>query len=146
MNTQIDSGALLGGRELLPRKVADLPNIGVRAPAEPVSPGALRSNEPAKTLDRTAGANASLLAPLNSFLGEGLTSNNSAWTGDPIPKMRALQKTLVEHGIGLPEGERDAAMQAITVIERSIQLRLRLQQHRMLEFEIPQATQGEKKI
>ena len=75
-------------------------------------------------------------APLTQFLGPLLTVANPAWTGDPVPRMRALQKKLVEHSLTLPQEDRTDCLAAITVVERSVQLRLRFQQMRMTEADM----------
>lgn len=69
--------------------------------------------------------------PLTSLLGIALTAGSPAWTGDPVPKMRALQKCLLEFGLQCSEPLRVAQLAGISVIERNIQLRLRLQQLHM---------------
>lgn len=76
------------------------------------------------------------LTSLTSFLGPILTVANPAWSGDPVPRMRALQKALVEQSLALPDNDRTELMQAINVVESAVQLRLRLQQMRMSEAEM----------
>lgn len=138
MSMQVNSGIRREAREFS-GDVAEIQSIGRPRSLELVSAANLHFAEAAKSLNQTGGGSSGLLEPLTTFLGESLTSANSAWTGNPVPRMRALQKVLVGHGIGLPDGERDSALQAITVIEKSIQLRLRLQQLRMIDHEIAQA-------
>lgn len=75
----------------------------------------------------------SAIAPLTEFLGPALSVDNAAWKGDPIPRMRALQKRLVEHSLALPENDRTDCMKAISVVENAVQMRLRLQQMEMME-------------
>ncbi|RJF96886.1 hypothetical protein D3870_21155 [Noviherbaspirillum cavernae] len=82
------------------------------------------------------------LAPLTRFLGPALTVANPVWTGDPVPRMRALQKILIEHALALPEAERPECLAAISVIDRNVQLRLRLQQMYMSDADMN--TQSEK--
>ncbi len=85
------------------------------------------------------------LVPLTRFLGPLLTVANPAWSGDPIPRMRALQKSLVEHSLALEKGDRSELMAAINVVEGAVQLRLRLQQMRMSEAEMQIKTDDTKK-
>ncbi|MFC7518739.1 hypothetical protein ACFQUU_27380 [Herbaspirillum sp. GCM10030257] len=82
------------------------------------------------------------LAPLTRFLGPALTVANPVWSGDPVPRMRALQKILIERALALPEAERTEYLAAISVIDRDVQLRLRLQQMYMSDAEMH--TQPEK--
>lgn len=76
------------------------------------------------------------LAPLTRFLGPSLTVANPVWSGDPVPRLRALQKKLVEHSLTLAECDRSDFMAAITVVETAVRLRLRYQQMRMNEAEM----------
>lgn len=93
-------------------------------------PGELEASLPSHT-DLPQGA----VAPLTRFLGPLLTVANPAWVGDPVPRMRSLQKALVAHSLTLPENDRAQLMAAITVVETAVQWRLRLQQMRMTEAE-----------
>lgn len=85
------------------------------------------------------------VAPLTRFLGPLLTVANPAWVGDPVPRMRALQKRLVAHSLTLAEDDRSSLMEAISVVETAVQWRLRLQQMRMTEAEANINPQGVKK-
>lgn len=76
------------------------------------------------------------IAPLTRFLGPLFTVANPAWTGDPVPRMRKLQKRLVEYALTLDESDRSECMAAIMVVEGDVKLRLRLQQMRMTEAEM----------
>lgn len=80
---------------------------------------------------------------LTRFLGPLLTVANPAWSGDPVPRMRSLQKSLVERSLELKEGDRSELMEAINVVECAVQLRLRLQQMRMSEAEMQIKTETE---
>lgn len=145
MNIRVNSGVHRGTREYA-GDIGDIQNLERTSPLEPVSGATLHPADAAKSLKQAAGGTSGLLEALTGFLGETLTSGNPAWSGDPVPRMRALQKALVEHGLTLPEGEREPALQAISVVENSVQLRLRLQQHRMFEYEIIQTPpRGSKK-
>jgi hypothetical protein len=75
------------------------------------------------------------IAPLTRFLGPQLTVANPAWSADPVPQMRALQKKLVEHSLTLAPGDRGECMEALRIVENAVQLRLRFQQMRMTEEE-----------
>jgi hypothetical protein len=94
-------------------------------------PGELEASLPSRT-DLPEGA----VAPLTRFLGPLLTVANPAWVGDPVPRMRALQKALVAHSLTLAEDDRSPLMGAISVVETAVQWRLRLQQMRMTEAEM----------
>jgi hypothetical protein len=76
------------------------------------------------------------IAPLTRYLGPLLTVASPAWVGDPVPRMCALQKKLVEHSLSLAQGERQRCLAAITVVETAVRLRMRLQQMRMNEMEL----------
>lgn len=84
------------------------------------------------------------VVPLTRFLGPLLTVGNPAWSGDPVPRMRALQKALVECSLALKEDDRSELMSAIKVVESAVQLRLRLQQMRMSEAEMHVESKADK--
>jgi hypothetical protein len=94
-------------------------------------PGELEASLPSPA-DLPEGA----VAPLTRFLGPLLTVANPAWVGDPVPRMRALQKALVAHSLTLAEDDRSSLMGAISVVETAVQWRLRWQQMRMTEAEM----------
>lgn len=75
------------------------------------------------------------VAPLTAILGARLTVDNPAWSGDPVPGMRMLQKTLVEASLRMPEEARPDLLHAITLVEKAVQMRLRWQQMRRSEAE-----------
>lgn len=81
----------------------------------------------------------SAVAPLTTILGKRLTSDNPVWSGDPIPNMRLLQKSLVVRSLELDADKRSDLLAAIELVEKSVQLRLRWQQMRRSEFEGPDA-------
>ncbi|MGI4846643.1 MAG: hypothetical protein ACRYGK_00650 [Janthinobacterium lividum] len=76
---------------------------------------------PADIIDRK-------IAMLNRAIGERLTINNPVWSGDPIPRMRALQKRLIAYSLTLEADQRQPTMDAIRVVEHNVQMRLRWQQ------------------
>ena len=73
---------------------------------------------------------------LTSLLGVSLTAGSVAWSGDPVPKMRALQKKFLEHGLKQEGEPRRRALAAITVVEKSIKGRLRLHQLHMSDLQL----------
>lgn len=75
------------------------------------------------------------LAALNRILGPRLSSDSPAWSGNPVPRMRSLQKTLVEHSLRLPEAERGPCMRAILMVNQAIDWRLRWDHMRRSEAE-----------
>ncbi|MGH8807030.1 MAG: hypothetical protein ACREX0_04025 [Noviherbaspirillum sp.] len=75
------------------------------------------------------------IAPLTKFLGPELTVSNPVWGEHSVPRMRALQKKLVEFSLTLEESDRAECMAAISQVESAVQLRLRLEQMRMIELE-----------
>lgn len=116
------------------------PNLGElggipREEAGPVMRAQLLPGEDAASLPPPVVQQGAMI-PMTRMLGPILTAANPAWVGDPVPRMRALQKKLVEHSLTLDEGDRSALMAAINVVEGAVQLRLRLQQMRMSEAEM----------
>jgi hypothetical protein len=73
---------------------------------------------------------------LNQMLGSALTVENPVWSGDPIPRMRALQKALIEHALSLPEDDRSDCLDAVSLVEKAVQLRLRWLQMRRSDAEL----------
>lgn len=80
---------------------------------------------------------------LNRAIGEKLTVNNPVWTGDPIPRMRALQKRLIAYSLTLETEERQPCMDAIRVVEQNVQLRLRWQQMKRSDLELDGVSEDE---
>jgi len=72
---------------------------------------------------------------LNRALGARLTTDNPIWSGNPVPHLRALQKSLIAHSLTLPQAQRRPCLDALTVVERAILLRLRWQQMRRSDME-----------
>lgn len=73
---------------------------------------------------------------LTSLLGLSLTAGSAAWSGDPIPKMRSLQKGLLAFGMTRDGADRKKALEAISVVEKNIQWRLRLHQLHMSDLQL----------
>ena len=118
--------------------------IGVPVILANVSVSALAPTEAAASFNPTSRRIKSGIEPLTQFLGIALTSGNPAWTGDPVPKMRALQKKLLEQGMALSGEPRGVMLSAISVVEENIQLRLRLYQHHMAELQLANDREGKK--
>lgn len=76
------------------------------------------------------------VAPLTQVLGTRLTIDNPAWSGDPVPSMRLLQKTLVARSLELEPDQRADLLVAIELVEKAVQMRLRWQQMRRSEAEM----------
>lgn len=76
------------------------------------------------------------VAPLTDILGTSLTVNNPAWSGDPVPSMRMLQKTLIARSLELEPEARGDLLRAIELVEQAVQMRLRWQQMRRSEIEM----------
>ena len=75
------------------------------------------------------------VAPLTIILGARLTVDSPAWSGDPVPGMRMLQKTLLSFSLKQEQGERADLLTAIELVEKAVQMRLRWQQMRRSEVE-----------
>ncbi|HWW05965.1 hypothetical protein [Collimonas sp.] len=82
---------------------------------------------------------------LNRMLGARLTFDNPAWSGDPLPRMRALQRKLIEQSLTRPPGDRTECMDAIRLVEQAVQLRMRWQQMRKSDAEADLNPQDEDK-
>ena len=76
------------------------------------------------------------VAPLMHIIGPAMTVDSPAWSGDPIPGMRMLQKTLVATSLQLDEGDRKELLTAIELVEKAVHMRLRWQQMRRSEVEL----------
>lgn len=81
---------------------------------------------------------------LTTSLGLPLTAGSVAWSGDPVPKMRALQKKFLEYGMTCDGEERERALAAISVVEKNVQLRLRLHQLHMSDLQLANNHEGQK--
>jgi hypothetical protein len=116
---------------------------GTAGRAKPAAPraaqgaGAVRAPGAA---DRKARAASALQAPtpqaatlsqrLVDCLGAPLTRGSPVWTSQALLLMRALQQRLLEKGIQMESERRAAVLRALAIVERQVQLRLRLEQHR----------------
>lgn len=115
--------------------LSDIQNIP-EAPAELRTRPALLAEEVAVSVPESANVASIEIRILNRMLGLKLTVDNPVWTGDPVPHMRALQKMLVGHSLSLPDHDRSECLDAITLVERAVQLRLRWLQMRRSEAEL----------
>ena len=68
------------------------------------------------------------MALLSRALGSAVTTDNPVWRGNPVPGLRALQKALITHSLTRAKDDRRIGLDAVRILERSIRLRLRLQQ------------------
>ena len=128
----------------LQNDVGEIRSLEQPMPVEAISGGELYPGEAAASLVQPSSAMDSGITALTSFLGTLLTVANPAWMGDPIPKMRGLQRRLIEHSLNQEEGRRHTCLAAISVVENAVQLRLRFQQMRMTDAEMqPEPTRGE---
>ena len=118
--------------------------VGVPPLVANISVSGLEPIEAAASFNPTLRRIKSGIEPLTQFLGVALTAGNPAWTGDPVPKMRALQKKLLEQGMALSGEKRGVMLSAIAVVEGNIQLRLRLYQHHMAELQLVSDREGKK--
>lgn len=105
----------------------ELPVVGLMQ----LDPAEAKMSMPSEQI--TTGSNP--VSTLTQFIGETLTVASPAWSGDPVHTMRSLQKKLVEHSLTLDEKDRIPCLAAISVVEDSVQWRLRLQQMRMNDVE-----------
>jgi hypothetical protein len=96
--------------------------------SQPVNRTDLTPWEESASLLPSTPAGQETLAPLTRFLGAALTVANPAWSRDPLPGLRALQRRLVDYSLALDPEQRDDSMAAILVVEDAVRLRLRLQQ------------------
>jgi hypothetical protein len=114
-----------GGRIASPdfSEFGEIQNISEPAIASKVRTS-LHEEEVALSLP-PAGLPAREIAALDRILGMGLTVDNPVWSGDPVPRLRALQKKLVECSLLLETHERGDCLRSISLVERAVQLRLR---------------------
>ncbi len=122
----------------------EIHSVAGQLPRRQVAGAELLPEQAAVSLAPPASATPAPLAALTRLLGPLLTVASPAWCGDPVPRMRALQKRLVEHSLGLAEDDRGGCMAAMMVVEQAVQLRLRLQQMRSSEAELALAADEEK--
>ena len=143
MNPVVRTGLPNGGLPLSPDG-GEIHPVGVPQLVPNVSVSLLEPPEAAASFNPTLRRIKSGIEPLTQFLGVALTAGNPAWTGDPVPKMRALQKKLLEQGMALSGDQRSVLLSAIAVVEGNIQLRLRLYQHHMAELQLASEREGKK--
>jgi hypothetical protein len=110
--------------------------VGVPPLLQNVSVSLLAPTDAAASFNLHIRHTASAILPLTQMLGVALTAGSPAWTGDPVPKMRALQKKLLEQGMQCTGAARGVALAAISVVEKNIQLRLRLHQLHMSDLQL----------
>jgi hypothetical protein len=116
--------------------IAEIRDLSQPKPVTPVSRTSLAPMDEAASVPNPGHwAAPSGISPLTRYLGPMLTVASPAWAGDPVPRMRSLQKKLVEHSLTLESAERPACLAAISVVETAVRLRLRLQQMRMNQLE-----------
>ncbi|MTV41742.1 hypothetical protein [Duganella radicis] len=139
MNTRIAGGGRAGAAAQL--EAAEIHSV---PEAEQVSRSRLqlKPSEAALSLPPPAEV-PNAVAALTGLLGTRLTVDNPAWSGDPVPGMRLLQKTLVATSLTLAEGERGELLAAIGLVEQAVQMRLRWQQMRRSAAEGPQQAESE---
>jgi hypothetical protein len=102
----------------------------------PKSREALRPGEEALSLPPPELADPKM-ALLSRALGTAITSDNPVWRGNPVPRLRALQKALIAHSLTRAREDRRIGLDAVRVLERDIRLRLRWQQMARSDSEGP---------
>ncbi|MFZ6773936.1 hypothetical protein ACO0LB_14590 [Undibacterium sp. SXout7W] len=111
----------------------------------PVMRNHLQPGELAASLPSITDIPQNTVEPLTRFLGPSLTFASPAWIGDPIPRMRALQKTMIAHSLTLEEENRSDLMGSINEVETFVQWNLRFQQMRIPDAELHMKPEGAKK-
>ena len=132
--TAVHNGALDRVHPLDVGELAEIHSVGNANPILKARPDLLPGEEEASLPPLEVQSDPTLVS-LKQLLGERLTSGNAAWSGDPIPRMRALQKKLIEHSLTLEQADRMPCMDAIRVVELAVQWRLRWQQMRRSDVE-----------
>ncbi|SFL98021.1 hypothetical protein [Rugamonas rubra] len=122
----------------------EIHNLAAQLAPRQVLGAELAPEQAAVSLAAADAATPGAAAALTRLLGPALTVASAAWCGDPLPAMRALQKRLVEHSLGLAAARRGDCMAAIVVLEQAVRLRLRLQQMRLSEAELACGRAGAK--
>lgn len=133
MNTMRAPGRA-GHRPIDLSEFGEIQNLPETTAAE-LRPLSLLQSEEADASIPDSGIGAREFEPLTKILGSRLTWGNPVWSGDPIPRLRALQKKLVEHSLMLEEGDRRDCLDAISLVEVAVQLRLRWLQMRRSDAE-----------
>lgn len=131
-------------------RYADISEFG-EVGSLPETPPALKSNSyllpqaEAASLPPSEISVAPAIVLLNRMLGASLTFDNPAWSGDPVPRMRVLQRKLIESSLTMAPSERTACMDAIRLVEQAVGMRLRWQQMRKSDVEADFNTQDEER-
>ncbi|QGZ42129.1 hypothetical protein IP92_05475 [Pseudoduganella flava] len=134
MTAPIRTGAGAGAA-LDPAELAELHSLTPHAPV--LKPReALHPEEEALSLPQPEQPDPKIEL-LNRALGAHRTIANPLWSGDPVPRLRGLQKALIAHALTLQQERRRTCLDALTVIEQAIRLRLRWQQMRRSEVDTP---------
>lgn len=131
--TNVDRGRIPGGYA---GELGEIQSTPSQTKIQPLGRDQLRPEQEAVSLPQQPTRAPSTFAPLNQFLGTALTSANPVWGADPVPRMRGLQKVLVEHSLTLEQSDRSECMAAISVVETAVKMRLRFQQMRMDEGDL----------
>ncbi len=88
----------------------------------------LSSREQSLSLKLRGASNSDTAAELTRWLGNALTTRNNAWSRDPLPDLRALQKLLLAKSLATEGQPRADCLAAIRVVEMNVQWRLRMLQ------------------
>lgn len=86
--------------------------------------------------DRVSAPEGDAFVPFADTLDTRLTVDNPAWSTDPVRGMRTLLKTMMAVSLHLDEGDREELQAAIELVEKAVQMRLRLQQMCRSEIEL----------
>ena len=101
-----------------------------------ISPSQLKDYERDASINPVGRRAGRGIETLTALLGLPLTAGSVAWSGDPVPKMRSLQKKFLEFGMASEGDDRKRALAAISVVEKNIQWRLRLHQLHMSDLQL----------
>jgi hypothetical protein len=130
--SRVNRGTGVGGG----RDVGEIQSLEKALPPQSVSTAELNPGAASVSLPLLHNEVPSAIEPLTRYLGPDLTVGNPAWTGDPVPKLRGLQRSLIEHSLTLDESERGTCLTALTIVEKAVGYRLRLQQLQMTELDV----------
>lgn len=120
-------------------EIHSLPELPVIRKALPeLLPGEQESSLPPLDLPVDPG-----MVVLNRLLGPECSFDSPAWSANPVPRMRELQKTLIAHSLQLPEELRGPCLAAVRRVNDNIDWRLRLQQMRRSHAEGPSNQQDQ---
>jgi hypothetical protein len=73
------------------------------------------------------------IGPVSRFLGPLLTAASPVWSTHAMTRLRSLQKRLIAQSLALPEDDRLDCLEAVSMIEQAVVLRLRLEQMAMMD-------------